>query len=178
VLRPADANETVEAWKIAMSRLRGPVALILSRQKLPVIDQEKFAPATNVWKGAYILSEAKGGTPDIILIATGSEVHLILEAQEQLAAEGINARVVSMPSMEIFVQQDQTYQNEVLPPANHKRLAVEAGVTIPWYQFTTTDGDIIGIDSFGDSGEGNAVMAHFGFTTENVVKRAKALLNK
>jgi transketolase len=178
VLRPADANETVEGWKVAMSRLRGPVALILSRQKLPIIDQEKYAPATNVWKGAYILSEAKNGTPDIILIATGSEVHLILEAQEKLAAEGINARVVSAPSLEIFAQQDEAYQHEVLPPNILKRLAVEAGVTLPWYKYVGLDGDIIGIDSFGESGEGNAVMAHFGFTTDNVVKRAKALLNK
>lgn len=178
VVRPADANETVEAWKVAMSRLRGPVALILSRQKLPIIDQEKYAPATNVWKGAYILSEAKNGTPDIILIATGSEVHLILEAQEQLAAEGINARVVSAPSLEIFAQQDEAYQHEVLPPSILKRLAVEAGVTLPWYKYVGLDGDIIGIDSFGDSGEGTAVLARFGFTTDNVVKRAKALLNK
>ncbi len=178
VLRPADANETVEGWKVAMSRLRGPVALILSRQKLPIIDQEKYAPATNVWKGAYILSEAKNGTPDIILIATGSEVHLILEAQEKLAAEGINARVVSAPSLEIFAQQDEAYQHEVLPKNITKRLAVEAGVTLPWYKYVGLEGDIIGIDSFGDSGEGNAVMAHFGFTTDNVVKKAKALLNK
>jgi transketolase len=178
VVRPADANETVEGWKVAMSRLRGPVALILSRQKLPIIDQEKYAPATNVWKGAYILSEAKSGTPDIILIATGSEVHLILEAQEQLAAEGINARVVSAPSLEIFAQQDEAYQHEVLPPSILKRLAVEAGVTLPWYKYVGLDGDIIGIDSFGDSGEGTAVLARFGITTDNVVKRAKALLNK
>ena len=178
VVRPADANETVEGWKVAMSRLRGPVALILSRQKLPIIDQEKYAPASNVWKGAYILSEAKNGTPDIILIATGSEVHLILEAQEQLAAEGINARVVSAPSLEIFAQQDEAYQHEVLPPSVLKRLAVEAGVTLPWYKYVGLDGDIIGIDSFGDSGEGTAVLARFGFTTDNVVKRAKALLNK
>jgi transketolase len=178
VIRPADANETVEAWKIALNRLRGPVALILSRQKLPVIDQEKYAPASNVWKGAYILSEAKSGTPDIILMGTGSEVHLILEAQEQLAAEGINARVVSVPSMEIFTQQEEAYQHEVLPPAIHKRLAVEAGVTLPWYKFISSEGDVIGIDSFGDSGEGNAVLAHFGFTTENVINKAKALLNK
>ncbi|MCJ8209230.1 transketolase [Mucilaginibacter sp. RS28] len=178
VVRPADAYETVEAWKIALGRLHGPVALILSRQKLPVIDQEKYAPATNTWKGAYVLSEAKGGTPDIILMATGSEVHLVLEAQDQLAAEGINARVVSMPSMELFMQQEESYRNEVLLPNVRKRLAVEAGVTLPWYKFITDEGAIIGIDSFGDSGEGNAVLAHFGFTTENVVKKAKEILNK
>ncbi len=177
VLRPADAYETVEAWKIAMSRLKGPVALILSRQKLPVIDQEKYASAEGVHKGGYILSDAKGA-PDIILIATGSEVHLILEAQEKLAAEGINARVVSLPSFEIFNQQDEAYRDSVLPPNQHKRLAVEAGVTLPWYKYVTAEGDVIGIDTFGESGEGMAVLAHFGFTTENVMKRAKALLNK
>ncbi|MDT3405343.1 transketolase [Mucilaginibacter terrae] len=169
VLRPADAYETNEAWKIAMSRLKGPVALILSRQKLPVIDQQKYAPATNVWKGGYILSEAEGGNPEVILMATGSEVHLILEAQQQLATEGIKARVVSMPSFEIFNQQDKQYQDEVLPPTLHKRLAVEAGVTLTWYKYITAEGDVIGIDTFGESGEGNAVLAHFGFTTENVV---------
>ncbi len=177
VLRPADAYETVEAWKIAMSRLKGPVALILSRQKLPVIDQQKYAPAANVWKGGYVLSDAEGA-PDIILIATGSEVHLVLEAQTKLAAEGIKARVVSLPSFEIFNQQDQAYQDSVLPPNQHKRLAVEAGVTLPWYKYVTAEGDVIGIDSFGESGEGNAVMEYFGFTADNVYNRARALLNK
>ena len=177
VLRPADANETVFAWKIAMSRLKGPVALILSRQKLPVIDQEKYASAANVEKGAYILSDSVG-EPDIILIATGSEVHLVLEVQEKLVAEGIKARAVSMPSFELFNQQDKVYQDSVLPPSQHKRLAVEAGVTLPWYKYITSQGDVIGIDTFGESGEGNAVLTHFGFTTENIYNRAKALLNK
>lgn len=175
VLRPADANETIFAWKIAMSRLKGPVALILSRQKLPVIDQEKYAPASNVEKGAYILSDSEG-EPDIILIATGSEVHLILEVQEKLAAEGIKVRVVSLPSFEIFNQQDKVYRDSVLPPNQPKRLAVEAGVTLPWYKYIGSEGDVIGIDTFGESGEGNAVLAHFGFTTENIYNRAKALL--
>lgn len=177
VLRPADANETISAWKIAMSRLKGPVALILSRQKLPVLDQQKYAPASNVEKGAYILSEAKG-TPDIILIASGSEVSLVLEAQEKLFAEGIHARVVSIPSFELFNQQDESYQNSVLPPNLTKRLAVEAGVTLPWYKYIGTEGAVIGIDSFGESGEGKAVMAHFGFTVENVCNKAKELINK
>jgi transketolase len=177
VLRPADANETIFAWKIAMSRLKGPVALILSRQKLPVIDQERYASASNVEKGAYILSDSDG-EPDIILIATGSEVHLVLEVQEKLVADGIKARVVSLPSFEIFNQQDKAYQDSVLPPSQYKRLAVEAGVTLPWYKYVTSQGDVIGIDTFGESGEGNAVLAHFGFTTENIYNRAKALLNK
>ncbi|GAA4322118.1 transketolase [Mucilaginibacter gynuensis] len=177
VLRPADAYETVAAWKIAMSRLKGPVALILSRQKLPVIDQEKYAPASNVEKGGYILSDSKGA-PDIILIATGSEVHLILDAQAKLAEDGIDARVVSLPSFELFNQQDKAYQDSVLPPSQHKRLAVEAGVTLPWYKYVTAEGAVIGIDTFGESGEGLAVLEHFGFTVENVYNKAKALLNK
>ncbi len=177
VLRPADAYETVEAWKVAMSRLKGPVALILSRQKLPVIDQQKYAPASNLWKGGYILSDSEG-TPDIILIATGSEVHLILEAQEKLAAEGIKARVVSMPSIEMFNQQDEDYRESVLPLSVPKRLAVEAGVTMPWYRYIGSEGDVIGMTRFGESGEGNAVLAFFGFTAENVVKKAKEVINK
>lgn len=177
VIRPADANETVFAWKIAMSRLKGPVALILSRQKLPVIDQDKYTDASHVEKGGYILSDSKGD-PTIILIATGSEVHLILEAQEKLAEDGIDARVVSLPSFEIFNQQDRAYQDSVLPPSQHRRLAVETGVTLPWYKYITAEGDVIGIDTFGESGEGNAVLEHFGFTTENVYNRAKALLKK
>jgi len=178
VLRPADAYETVESWKIAMSRLKGPVALILSRQKLPVIDQQKYAPAAgNVQKGGYILNDSKGA-PDLILIATGSEVHLILDAQVKLEAEGIKTRVVSLPSFELFNQQDQAYRDSVLPPTQHKRLGVEAGVTLPWYKYVTAEGDVLGIDTFGESGEGMAVLEHFGFTVDNVYKRAKALLNK
>ncbi|CAM3909382.1 transketolase [Mucilaginibacter galii] len=177
VLRPADANETVHSWKIAMSRNKGPVALILSRQKLPTLDQNIYPSASNVEKGAYILKDSDG-TPDLILIASGSEVSLILEAQEQLTAEGIKVRVVSMPSWDLFDYQDQSYRDSVLPPHIKKRVAVEAGVTLGWYKYVGLDGDVIGIDSFGDSGEGTAVMKHFGFTVENVVKRAKAVLNK
>ncbi|QQL49588.1 transketolase [Mucilaginibacter ginkgonis] len=177
VLRPADAYETVEAWKIAVSRLKGPVALILSRQVLPVLDQNKYAPASNVWKGGYILKDSDG-QPDVILIATGSEVHLILEAQEKLAAEGIKARAVSMPSFEIFDQQDEAYRDSVLPPNLKKRVSVEAGVTLTWYKYVTEEGTPIGIDRFGESGDGDAVMEHFGFTTDHVIKAAKALLKK
>lgn len=177
VLRPADAYETITAWKIAMSRLKGPVALILSRQKLPVLDQQKYASANNVEKGAYILSEAKG-TPAIILIASGSEVSLVLEVQEKLAAEDVQARVVSMPSFELFNQQDQAYQESVLPSQITKRLAVEAGVSLPWYKYVGSEGGVVGIDTFGESGDGKAVMAHFGFTVENVYDKAKEILKK
>jgi len=177
VLRPADANETLWSWKIAMTRNKGPVALILSRQKLPTLDQSIYAPASNVEKGAYILKDSDG-TPDLILIASGSEVSLVLQAQEQLNQEGIKARVVSMPSWDLFDYQEQSYRDSVLPPHIKKRIAVEAGVTIGWYKYVGLDGDVIGIDTFGDSGEGTAVMKHFGFTAENVYNRAKALLNK
>lgn len=177
VLRPADANETVEAWKLAISRPKGPFALILSRQKLPVFDRTKYAPAENAQKGAYVLSEAKGSI-DVILIATGSEVKLAIGAQDELAKEGIAARVVSMPSWELFEEQDQEYKDKVLPPHIHQRLAVEAGVTFGWWKYVTAEGDVLGIDRYGESGEGEAVLKHFGFTVDNVVSKAKALLAK
>lgn len=176
VLRPADANETLHSWKIAMSRNKGPVALILSRQKLPTLDQSIYPSASNVEKGAYILKDSDG-TPDLILIASGSEVSLILEAQKQLSSEGVKVRVVSMPSWDLFDYQEQSYRDSVLPPHIKKRIAVEAGVTIGWYKYVGLDGHVIGIDTFGDSGEGTAVMKHFGFTVENVIEHAKGLLN-
>jgi transketolase len=176
VIRPADANETLEAWRIAIQREKGPVALILSRQKLPVIDQSKYASAANLVKGAYVLSEA-AGTPAIILIATGSEVQLALGAQEALQKEGIAARVVSMPSFELFEKQNQAYRDSVFPPAIHTRLAIEAGITLAWYKYVTAEGDVIGIDRFGESGPGEEVLKALGFTVENVVSRAKALIN-
>ena len=177
VIRPADANETIEAWRVAMNRMKGPVALILSRQKLPVIDQSRYAPAKNLEKGAYILSEAQGN-PDIILIGTGSEVQLVMSAQAELQKENIQARVVSMPSWELFQKQDQAYQDEVLPPAIRKRLSVEAGITLAWYKYVGSEGDVLGIDRFGESGPGEEVMRAFGFTVENVCQKAKAMLNK
>lgn len=178
VIRPGDANETVEAWRIAITRMKGPVALILTRQKLPTIDQTKYAPANNVAKGAYILSEAEGGTPDVILMATGSELQLIVKAQGELLKDNIKARVVSMPSWELFKKQDQAYRDQVLPPTNHKRLAIEAGVSFGWYQWVGLEGAVIGIDRFGESGPGDEVMKEFGFTVENVVAKAKALVGK
>lgn len=177
VIRPADANETVAAWRIALTRKKGPVALILSRQKLPVIDQQLYAPASNVEKGAYILSDSKEA-PAIILIATGSEVQLALGAQERLQQEGIAARVVSMPSWELFDKQSPEYKENVLPSSQHKRLAIEAGVTFGWYKYVTAEGDVIGIDRFGESGPGEEVLNVLGFTVDNVYDRAKTLLNK
>ncbi|PSR54590.1 transketolase [Adhaeribacter arboris] len=177
VIRPGDANETVEAWRIAMNRMKGPVALILTRQKLPTVDRTKYAAARNLEKGAYILSDSEG-TPDIILIGTGSEVQLVMGAQAELQKEGIKARVVSMPSWELFEKQDQAYRDEVLPPSVKKRVAVEAGITLAWYKYVTSDGAVVGIDRYGESGPGDKVLAAFGFTVENVCEKARAVLNK
>ena len=174
VIRPADANETAEAWKLAMQKMQGPVALILTRQKLPIIDQSRYAPATNLRKGAYVLKDADG-EPELILIATGSEVQLALAAQDVLSKEGRKVRVVSMPSWELFEEQDEAYRNKVLPPAIIKRLAIEAGVTFGWYKWVGSAGAVIGIDRFGLSAPGEEVMAYFGFTVDNVVAKAKAL---
>lgn len=177
VIRPADANETAQAWRVAIKHTDGPIALSLTRQGIPIIDQEKYAKAENLEKGAYILSECDGD-PDIILIATGSEVHLILEAQEKLKKDDIQARVVSMPSWNLFDKQSSSYRESVFPKNIRKRLAVEAGSPIGWLKYTTDAGDVIGIDKFGESAPGDEVMKEYGFSVENVVKRAKALLSK
>ncbi len=175
VIRPADANETAQAWRVALQHSGGPVAIILTRQSLPVIDQDKFTKATELEKGAYILSESYR-LPDIILIATGSEVQLILKAQELLKQESIAARAVSMPSWELFNMQDDAYKEKVFPKALRKRLAVEAGSPLGWQRYTTDDGDVIGITKFGESAPGDEVMKEYGFTADNVVNKAKALL--
>ena len=176
VLRPADANETVEAWRVAMLQPKTPVVLILCRQKLPVIDQSKYGSARGVERGAYILSEADGGKPDLILIATGSEVQLVMKAQTELQKQGVKARVVSMPSWELFDKQDKAYQHEVLPPTVRKRLSVEMGSPIGWHKYVTDEGASLSMNRFGLSGPAEDVMAYFGFTVENVVKKAQAVL--
>jgi transketolase len=175
VIRPADANETAHAWRVTLEHSGGPVALILTRQNLPIIDQDKYAKANNVDKGAYILSDCEN-EPQIILMATGSEVHLLLEAQEKLKEESINARVVSFPSWEIFEAQSDEYKEKVFPKNIRRRLAVEAGSPIGWCKYVTDDGDVLGITKFGESAPGEEVMKEYGFTTENVVAKAKALL--
>lgn len=177
VIRPADANETVQAWRIAMEHSSGPVALILTRQGIPVIDQEKYTKAIELEKGAYILSESEI-TPDIILIGTGSEVQLLLAAQQKLKEQNIAARVVSMPSWELFEKQNEAYKEKIFPSLLRKRLAVEAGSPLGWHKYVTDEGDIIGMAKFGESAPGEEVMAANGFTVENVVKRAKVLILK
>jgi transketolase len=177
VIRPADANETVQAWRVAIEHSGGPVALILTRQGIPVIDQEKYTKAIELEKGAYILSEPET-QPDIILIGTGSEVQLLLAAQQKLKEQKIAARVVSMPSWELFEKQDKAYKEKIFPRSLRKRLAVEAGSPLGWLKYVTDEGDVIGITRFGESAPSEEVMKEYGFTVENVVKRAKALVSE
>ncbi len=176
VLRPADANETAAAWRIAIQRA-GPVALALSRQKLPILNLNEYPVAEGTAQGAYVLSKAVADTPQVILIATGSEVSLALEAQDELAEQGIDARVVSMPCWELFDQQPAEYQAHVLLPQVPK-LAIEAGVSQGWWRYVGEDGDVIGLDRFGASAPGDVVMAKLGFNVDNVVARAKKLVSK
>lgn len=175
-IRPADANETIHAWRVAMEREKGPVALILSRQKLPVIDQDKFPSASNVEKGAYVLKDSGEGKPQLILIATGSEVSLALAAQEKLVADKINVRVVSMPSWELFEKQDAAYKESVLPKALKKRLSIEALSPFGWEKYVGDEGKVLGINRFGESGKGEEVLEALGFSVDNVVKEAKKLI--
>jgi len=177
VIRPADANETAVAWKKAVTDTTGPYALILSRQNLPVLDRGKYPAAEGLLRGGYILSDSKG-TPDIILLSSGSGVHLALSAAESLRKEGVKARVVNMASFELFDAQPEAYKNKVLPPSVETRLAVEAGATLGWYKYTGLKGDVIGIDRFGASAPAKVLFEKFGFTPENIVGRAKRLLEK
>jgi transketolase len=174
-LRPSDANETVAAWKFAIEYKNGPVALLLTRQKLPTIDRSKYPSADNLVKGAYILIE-NSSVPDLILIGTGSEVQLALGAYDQLVKEGVKARVVSMPSWELFERQTKEYRDAVLPPSVKKRIAVEAAVSMGWEKYIGDAGRFVGMHSFGASAPVDAVFKHFGFTVENVVKTAKEIL--
>ena len=175
VIRPADANETAQAWRVALEHSGGPVALILTRQNVPTIDQEKYTKATNVEKGAYILSDCEG-EPQLILMGSGSEVHLLLEAQEKLKGESIKARVVSFPSWELFDSQSKEYKESVFPKKVRKRLAVEAGSPIGWCKYVTDEGNVIGITKFGESAPGEEVMKEYGFSVENVIAKGKALV--
>jgi transketolase len=175
VIRPADANETAHAWRVAIEKKGGPTVLVFTRQGLPIIDQDKYGKAANLEKGAYILSEASNNV-DLILMATGSEVALIMEAQAKLEAEGISTRVVSMPSWELFEKQDAAYKEQVFPKASRKRLAVEMASPMGWHKYTTDEGDMLGMITFGESAPAEDLYKHFGFTVDNVVARAKALL--
>ncbi len=176
VIRPADANEVAEAWRQAILRVDGPSAIVLTRQGLPVLDRSVLAPASELAKGAYVLKDSTG-TPDIILIATGSEVSLVLDASEQLAADGIKARVVSMPCWDMFEAQSPEYRDSVLLPNVRARLAVEAASPLGWRLWVGDGGDVIGLDRFGASAPGGVALKNLGFNVENVVRRARALLD-
>ena len=176
VIRPADANETTEAWKIAIT-LKRPIVMVLTRQDLPVLDVQKYPVVQGVARGGYVLSEATDGLPALIMIATGSEVHLALAAQEKLQAQGIQARVVSMPCMELFAEQPTGYRETVLP-ANIPKLAIEAGVTLGWRELVGDKGDIIGLNRFGASAPLPTVYEKLGFNVDNVVQRATNLIQK
>lgn len=177
VIRPADANETAEGWRLAVENRRGPTALVLTRQNLPVLDRTIFAPSEGVRRGGYVLA-AEEGELKAIVIASGSEIHLALEGREILQKEGVGTRVVSMPSWEIFDGQDQAYRREVLPPACRVRVAVEAASPFGWERYVGADGAVVGMPGFGASAPGGALMKHFGFTEENVAERVRELLGK
>jgi transketolase len=176
-IRPADANETREAWKIALQHKHGPVALVLTRQKLPVIDRRRYASERGIRKGAYVIADSKS-TPDIIILASGSEVHLALDAYERLQKKGVNVRVVNMASFRLFEEQSGAYKKKVLPPEVRKRLAVEAGASLCWHKYVGIDGDVIGVDRFGASAPYKTVFEKYGFTVDNIVRRALQLLKR
>ena len=175
VLRPADANETAEAWKFAVKSNRGPTVLALTRQSLPTLDRSVFGPAELLHRGAYVLKDVDG-TPDALILANGSEIKLALEAAETLAGDGIAARVISMPSWELFDDQPQEYKNKVLPENVTARVAIEAGATQGWHKYVGMDGKVIGLDHFGASAPINDLFTNFGITAESVVKAVQLLL--
>jgi transketolase len=175
-VRPADANETAWAWKVALERADGPVALSLSREKVPTLDRSDLAPASGLARGAYTLWES--GPPELILIATGAQVGLTLEAGRRLAADGTAVRVVSMPCWELFEEQPAEYRDEVLPPEVKARLSVEPGVALGWSRWVGDRGASISIEHFGASAPGTTVLEQFGYNVDNVVARASALLER
>jgi transketolase len=176
IVRPSDATETVEAWRVALKHADGPVGLVLTRQKLPVLDRAKLAPASGLAQGAYILAETGAFPPEVILIATGSEVSLALDAHARLAGDGIRSRVVSMPCWELFDAQPQSYRDAVLPPSVRARVSIEAAAPFGWERYVGPEGAIIGVSGFGASAPGPVVMREFGFTPEHVVETAKRIL--
>lgn len=178
LIRPCDANETACAWRVALETRDRPVLLALSRQDLPTLDRRRYASEEGLRRGAYVLSDAPAGKPDLILIATGSEVNLILQAAERLQNEGIAVRCVSMPSWELFDALPQAEREAVLPPAVSKRLVVELGVAQGWHRYVGDHGDILGVECFGASGSAEVLLREYGFTVENVYARAKVLLNR
>ena len=178
VIRPCDANETAAAWRVAIETRHRPVALVLTRQNVPTLDRSHHASEEGLRRGAYVLADAPSAKPQLLLLASGSEVHLALEARQRLVERGVETRVVSMPSWELFEAQSKKYRNSVLPPRVRARLAVEAGVTHGWHRYVGGRGDVVGVDRFGASAPGSVLMREYGFTVENVCQRALALLKR
>jgi len=176
VIRPCDANETAMAWRVAIETRNRPVALILTRQDVPTLDRAQFAAADGLRRGAYVLADAPNGKPDLILIATGSEVSLMVAAGQKLTEDGISVRIVSMPSWELFDAQPPNYRESILPPSARARLAVEAGATQGWCKYVGDGGDVIGVDRFGASAPGKVLVREYGFTVENICERAMKLI--
>jgi transketolase len=177
VIRPGDANEAAVAWQVALEMNSRPVALILSRQNLPILDRDGFASADGLMRGGYVLADPTGDTIDLILIATGSELALAVAARDKLSTGNTRARVVSLPSWELFDEQPQEYRDAVLPPHVDKRLAIEAGSPQGWHRYVGMHGDILGVEQFGASAPGEMVLREFGFTVENICQRALRLLS-
>jgi transketolase len=178
VFRPGDANEVVEAYKVALQHMHGPSTLVLTRQPMPTFDRTKYAPASGVAKGAYVLADATGGKPDVILLGSGSEVGLCAAAYEKLTAEGVKARVVSMPSWELFEKQDAAYKESVLPASVTARVSVEMESVFGWDRYVGPKGKIIGMRSFGASAPLKDLLKKFGFEIENVLAAAKEVMGK
>jgi transketolase len=178
VIRPADAAETVQAWRVGLERENGPVALLLSRQNLPVFDRTEVGPADGLERGGYVLWDSAEATPELVLIATGSEVAPTLQAARDLAAEGTRVRVVSMPCMELFEAQSADYRAGVIPREVPARLAVEAGVSMSWWKWVGDHGDVLGIDRFGASAPGTTVLEKLGFTPASIAAKARSLLGR
>jgi transketolase len=176
LLRPADANETVEAWQVAIARRDGPTALALTRQNVPTLDRSKYSPASGLRRGAYVLADLGGGIPELILMSSGSEVSLIVAASEKLAAEGRRVRLLSFPSWELFREQDQTYRDSVLLPQVRARVAVEAGVAQGWRDWVGDLGEILSLGHFGASAPYNVVYEQFGLTVDGVLACARKVL--
>jgi len=176
VLRPCDANEAAHAWRAALAETNRPTALVLTRQNLPTLDRSKVASAEGLCRGGYVLAEAEGGEPQVLLLASGSEVSLALAAQQQLAGEGVRARVVSMPSFELFEDQTEAYRQEVLPTEVGPRVAIEAGIRQGWDRYLGDRGAFVGMDGFGLSAPFQKIYEEFGFTAENVCAAAKRMI--
>src|SRR5271165_5552030 len=174
VIRPADANEVTEAWRTILQLHHEPAVLVLTRQAVPTIDRTKYAPASGLARGAYVLADASGGDPEVILIGTGSEVALCLQAYEQLIKEGVRARVVSMPSWELFDDQDSIYRESVLPPEVKARVSVEQASDFGWSRYTGSEGHNICIETFGASAPLKQLQKKFGFNVEHIVAAAKS----